>query len=258
MSLVLPPSSSRRRRTSIRGLVFGLCLLQPVARLYGRLHRGLTPWRRRGPRVVGLPRARRVSVWSESWTAPEAWVAALAGRLRPSGAQVLHGGDFDTWDLDVRIGPLASARVRVVAEEHGQGRQMARFRIWPRCALGGAATIALLATLTVSAALQHAFVATVALTAACLWLTGAIAAQATAAVVLPARAAAELDQQASNLATDLGVEQASPLISAQSAAESLRAEPANPLGAAAAETAILNSPLVSMSSRERGVNRAGA
>ena len=42
------------------------------------------------------------------------------------------GGDYDQWDLDVRGGFLGSARLCMAVEEHGAGRQLFRFRIWPR------------------------------------------------------------------------------------------------------------------------------
>jgi hypothetical protein len=45
---------------------------------------------------------------------------------------VVRGGGTDRWDMQVRLGPLGSARLRIAAEEHGQGRQLVRYRVWPR------------------------------------------------------------------------------------------------------------------------------
>jgi hypothetical protein len=45
---------------------------------------------------------------------------------------VVRGGGTDRWDIQVRLGPLGSARLRVAAEEHGHGRQLVRYRVWPR------------------------------------------------------------------------------------------------------------------------------
>jgi GT2 family glycosyltransferase len=98
MAVVLPPSLSRRRDLHVRAIVFVLCMLQPVARLWGRLQHGLTPWRRHGPRVVALPRRRQASVWSEVWEPVEGWVERLHAALRGGPGQVVHGGAFDTWD----------------------------------------------------------------------------------------------------------------------------------------------------------------
>jgi GT2 family glycosyltransferase len=195
-AVVLPCSVARRRRLGMRSLIFTLCLLQPLARLWGRVHSGLTPWRRRGPRVLAAPLPRRTGFWSEHWSALESWVERLQAELRPSVAQVIRGGDFDTWDLDVRIGPLASGRVRMAVEEHGQGRQMVRLRIWPRCSPGAALTVVVLVVLAASAVAAHAAVAAILLGVASAWLVGATALQAAAAVALPVRAAVALQRTA--------------------------------------------------------------
>jgi hypothetical protein len=190
---VLAPSRSRRRRMQIRTLLFVLCVLQPAARLWGRLHRGLTPWRNRGPRVLGLPRHRRTSVWSERWCPAERWVERLHAALQTDGAQVVRGDDFDTWDLEVRVGPLAASRVRVAVEEHGRGRQLVRLRIRPRWSLHATATGVALLGLLASAVARSALVATCLLAVLFVWLLAGMALQAAAAVVLPSRVAARLE-----------------------------------------------------------------
>jgi hypothetical protein len=43
-----------------------------------------------------------------------------------------HGSGFDRWDLEVRGGIFGAARLRSAIEEHGGGRQLVRFRVWPR------------------------------------------------------------------------------------------------------------------------------
>jgi GT2 family glycosyltransferase len=193
LAVVLPTPLPRRRRLALRALVFALCLLQPAARLWGRTRHGLTPWRRHGPRVLALPRRRRTSVWSERWHPAERWVERLHGALEERAAQVIRGGDFDTWDLELRVGPLASARVRIAVEEHGRGRQLVRLCARPRCSAHAAAAGAALIALTTFAALQGAPVAACLLAALSLWLLGGVALQAAAAVVLPSRAAARLE-----------------------------------------------------------------
>src|SRR2546425_9050467 len=60
----------RNRRWSLVGLrlvVLFLHLVQPMARLTGRMRGGLTPWRRRGPKT--RPRFRRThkTYWREEW-----------------------------------------------------------------------------------------------------------------------------------------------------------------------------------------------
>jgi hypothetical protein len=59
----------------------------------------------------------------------------------------------------VRGGLLGSVRTLMAIEEHGGGRQLARFRTWPRCSPAGVAVIALFALLCGGAALDHAWVA---------------------------------------------------------------------------------------------------
>jgi hypothetical protein len=57
---------------------------------------------------------------------------------------VVRGGEYDRWDIHVRLGPLAAARLRITAEEHGQGRQLLRTRVWPRPSLGASVLAAFL------------------------------------------------------------------------------------------------------------------
>jgi GT2 family glycosyltransferase len=106
--------------------------LQPAARLLGRLAFGLTPWRTRGAHRPMAPVPRSFTVWSEAhWQGPEQRLKAIEETLRVNGAAVVRGGDFDRWDLEVRGGLLGSARLLLVIEEHGQGRQFIRLRLWP-------------------------------------------------------------------------------------------------------------------------------
>jgi len=195
-AVVLAPEQPRRRRARVRIVVFALCLLQPPARLWGRLGHGLTPWRRRGPRVLALPRRRGARVWSERWHSAEQWVERLRAQLADHTTHVARGEEFDTWDLELRVGALASGRIRVAVEEHGQGRQLVRLRAWPRVSAHAAAAGAALVALALSAALRHALVAACLLGLAAAWLLGGMALQAAAAVVLPARAAAALEEEA--------------------------------------------------------------
>ena len=60
-------------------------------------------------------------------------VCAPSRRLRASGYPVFRGGDYDRWDLEVRGGALGAARLQMATEEHGDGKQLHRLRVWPRC-----------------------------------------------------------------------------------------------------------------------------
>jgi GT2 family glycosyltransferase len=157
------PPASRLRRLGARALVAVLHLVQPAARLWGRLRNGLTPWRQRGVAAPALPRPRTEVFWSERWTSAEARVGSVEAALQDLNATTRCGGDFDPWDLEVRGGLLAGVRVRVVVEEHGAGRQLIRVGLWPRCALGVVVGGVLFGVLGWGAALSGAWAAAVVL-----------------------------------------------------------------------------------------------
>lgn len=139
-------------------------LMQPLARLRGRLRWGLTPWRKRGVGGLAWPRAHTTTtLWSERWQSPEDRLRALEDALRGGGACVLRGGDFDRWDLELRGGMLCSARLQMTVEEHGAGKQLARFRMWSKFSLRGFLPVVLFAALASLAALDGARVAPCAL-----------------------------------------------------------------------------------------------
>ncbi len=125
-----------RLRFPLRVLTAALHLVQPLARLAGRLVSGLTPWRRRTCGFV-WPRARALSTWTESGRPLEVWLSGLETTLRASGMPVARGRDFDRWDLSIWSGPLGGARLLFALEEHGRGRQLARHRVWPWCSRKG-------------------------------------------------------------------------------------------------------------------------
>ena len=144
-------SGPRRSWWSRRALTALLHLLQPIARLRGRLRHGLAPWRARGPRTPAWPGRHTFALWTERWRAPEQRLHGIEQALRDAGAVVRRGGDFDAWDLEVRGGAMGSARLLMAVEEHGQGRQMVRGRAWPRISVGACGTAVLLAVLVVAA-----------------------------------------------------------------------------------------------------------
>ena len=127
------PGESRRRLFLRRSLTAALHLLQPLARLAGRIRGGLSPWRRRRREVApAVPLPRTISIWSETWQAAETMLLRIESTLKEESAAVRRGGPFDRWDFDVRGGSLGSTRLRLALEEHGFGRQLVRVRVWPR------------------------------------------------------------------------------------------------------------------------------
>ncbi len=152
-------SQSRARSLKMRALTAFLHLLQPLARLWGRLRYDLTPWRQRGVAGLSLPRICTFSIWSERWRPVTDRLELLEHTLREQGASVLRGDDFSDWDLEVRDGTFGGIRLTLVAEEHGGGKQLVRFRSWPVFALGAAALAFVFGGLSAGAALDHAWAA---------------------------------------------------------------------------------------------------
>lgn len=129
-ALVRTPWQSRSRRIKMFGALVFLHLLQPLARLRGRLGRGLELTRRSGLRLAA-PWPRTFQLWNESWQSPQQMLMALEDALTAEGAVVARGGQWDRWDLEVRGGVIGAARLRMLAEEHGRGRQLVRFVLEP-------------------------------------------------------------------------------------------------------------------------------
>jgi GT2 family glycosyltransferase len=151
---------SGRAPLKLRALTAFLHLLQPIARLYGRLSYGLTPWRRRGDEAdLSLPQKRTFAVWTDQWQASDARLGAIERELRSTGAVVLHGGDYDRWDLEVRGGLLGAARLLMAVEEHGGGNQLVRIRVWPRYSVTGRVLVLLFVALALGAGLSQAWAA---------------------------------------------------------------------------------------------------
>jgi O-antigen biosynthesis protein len=195
---------ARRRRLASFWLTMWLHMLQPLARLSGRLGSGLTPWRRRGPGALSLPRPRSWTLWSESWRSLEGWVESLEEALREDGTVAMRGGDFDRWDLELRGGLLGGARILTVIEEHGHGRQLVRYGFRPRPARGAALLTALCAPTAIAAALSGASAAAAVLAVVLVILVGVAALDCARAAGSTERAAARLvdavrrDDQAAN------------------------------------------------------------
>jgi GT2 family glycosyltransferase len=155
----VPPARARR----LRLLTAALHLLQPVARLRGRLDGGLTPWRRRSVQGLSWPRRWTWTLWTQQRREAPEWLASIEKTLRHRGYAVKRGGDWDAWDLHVGAGVLGAVRLVIAHEEHGRGRQLVRLRAWPHAAVASWLTGGL-ALLVVFAALAGAVAAAAALT----------------------------------------------------------------------------------------------
>src|SRR5260370_12211794 len=142
---------------SMRCLIALLHLLQPVARLYGRLCCGLTLWRHDGSSIPAFPWPGIFGIWTEHWHAPSERLQSVESKLRAEGVCVFRGGDFDSWDLETRPNMLGTARLRMAVEEHGLGRQLVRFRVWPKPSAVTLVLVSLFCALASWAALDRAW-----------------------------------------------------------------------------------------------------
>lgn len=133
-----------------------LHVLQPLARLLGRLQQNLTPWRWHFPAKRSGTLARQISIWSEEWREPSAQLQAVTDSLRKMRCPVLLGNNWERWDLEVAGGFCAAARLLMSVEEHGQGRQNYKFRISLRFRIIPLSALIMFAVLTFVAGLDDA------------------------------------------------------------------------------------------------------
>lgn len=172
------PPQSLAQRLERWVITFVLHLMQPVARLVGRINHGLTPWRRRiaeSNDVSNVGGARRQTLWSETWRPSERWVEMLEAAARSQGAHVQRGGEFDDWDLEIRGGFWGGARVLIAVEEHGAGKQLVRMK-HSRCSANGSLLAAfILGGLALAAAIGGGYLAALLLAAGMVSLLGAVA-----------------------------------------------------------------------------------
>jgi GT2 family glycosyltransferase len=164
--------SSWGQRLILKGLTASLHILQPLARLWGRLRSGFAPWRAQGTLHFALPRPRSTKIWSEDWRAPEKRLESIEQGLRATGATVVRGGDFDPWDLEVRGGLFGTIRISMAVEDHGSGTQLVRLRARPRLVRFVPPLALLTATLAALAAIDQSWMASIALAAGSLALAG--------------------------------------------------------------------------------------
>jgi len=146
-------------RLTRRVLTAALHLIQPVARLRGRVQEGLTPWRRRCPRRPGPLWPVTAAVWSEHWLDQDQRLRAMETDLRADGVCVLRGGRDARWDLEVRGGTFGAARLLMGVEEHAGGKQLIRVRWWPVMPAAGPLLTLVFAVLARGAFGDHAWIA---------------------------------------------------------------------------------------------------
>ncbi len=164
------PAPMRRK---LRALTAFLHVVQPVARLLGRVKLGLTPWRKCGMATgiaFPLPRPKSFTIWSEEWRSQNSWLESVEMGVTALRSVIMRGGDFDGWDLELRGGLLGSVRMLMAVEEHGGGNQFIRIKSWPRCTPAGIVMTLFFAALGAGAAAAGAWIACGALNAAAIVL----------------------------------------------------------------------------------------
>ena len=102
--------------------------VQSFARFIGR-------WPLWRPSYKGFvfPVKKKISIWTEHWQEPCTKLSTLLETCKNQGAIVACGSSFDAWDLETKGGAFGSARILMAVEEHGNGKQMTIFQIYPYC-----------------------------------------------------------------------------------------------------------------------------
>jgi len=151
-----PASTGHFARFRMRVLTGLLHLMQPLTRLWSRLVYSLTTWRIRRFPTLSFPWPRMFQLWSERWLDSTEVLLSLESVLRSGGAVVRRGGDYDSWDLEIRGGLFGGLRVYMVSENYGRGKHMLRLRCRPWFSISGAGTALLLTIACLGALLDHA------------------------------------------------------------------------------------------------------
>lgn len=140
-----------------------LHIVQPFARLYGRIAHGLAPWRKRGSNRIHpnllFKSKLTLTHWSESWKSAEQWLQEIENNLIQARVRVRRGGQYDKWDLHVTCGFFSSAKGLLTIEEHGSNKQLLRFKCKPEYSLSGIELTISLAILSVLAILHSSYLA---------------------------------------------------------------------------------------------------
>lgn len=161
-SLKAKKFKNRNQYLKFLGLTTLLHIIQPFARLYGRIAHGLSPWRRRGSGKYKLGLLFRsnlaLTFWSEKWNSIETYLQEIEYSLIKSKARVRRGGQFDRWDLQVGSGLLSTVRALLTIEEHGSGKQLLRFKCRPHYSGTGIILIGSLSIISLFAILDASYI----------------------------------------------------------------------------------------------------
>ncbi len=128
------------RRLKWRAMIAWLHFVEPLARDWGRLKGGLTPWRSVLPNSRSENRASRWWQRLQPFRRTVKWfyrggidlekysfLDRLTKKLNAIGCAVGWNPDTETWDLKVRRGAFGEATLQMVIEHHGGPKRLARF-----------------------------------------------------------------------------------------------------------------------------------
>jgi glycosyltransferase involved in cell wall biosynthesis len=135
-------SVSRIQRFKWRAMIGWLHFLEPLARDWGRLKGGLTPWRSSFHRTKEVSRRSSSRWWqklqpfkrSVEWPFPGDMIPekniilnSLTKALNADSCSVGWNADYQDWDLKIGRGAFGEASLRMVLEYHGGPKRIARF-----------------------------------------------------------------------------------------------------------------------------------
>ena len=157
----------RWQHLKLRVISAWLHLMQPCARLVGRIRHGLTPWRIQSGNFGNMFDSDRgvMKVWSDQWRSVDEWLISIKQKIRSDDVRVSPGGDFDRFDLEVKGGLLGRAQLLMANEEHGGGRQLLLFSIRSKLSTPGLVLMVVFGLMGILAAIDHAWMASATLTA---------------------------------------------------------------------------------------------
>jgi len=153
-------TKEQKRNWKYYSLIIVLHIIQPIARLTGRIKHGLTPWRVRGE-IAGLRsfsflRTQTLLHWNEAeWKGIDTWLELLEASLVQAKIRVKRGGDFDCWDIKAASGLFGLAKGILTVEEHGPNKQYVKFRYSTVMSKAGLTIISALLIVSILAAGEH-------------------------------------------------------------------------------------------------------
>jgi hypothetical protein len=92
------------------------------------------------------------------WKSLDENLQNIEAMLKAQRAVVQRGGDYDSWDLEVRGGLLGKVRLRMTIEEHGAGKQLLRFHTWAKLSVKWVSFAVIFAVLSYLASISEAWV----------------------------------------------------------------------------------------------------